>query len=188
MSLEPQPPAPASVPSTTGRLKLQLGDITAMNVSAIVNSTDTTLLAGGPVHLALHRAAGPGLAEECSELGECPVGEARITGGWDLPAPFVLHTVPPIWVGGNAGEKEALASCYRNCLRLAESRGLVSVAFPSLGSGPQPQIPLEQAAPVAVHTILEFLETHDLPRQVVLVCFDAATYQIHQKTLKEALP
>jgi O-acetyl-ADP-ribose deacetylase (regulator of RNase III) len=181
---ETQPP----VPVMTTRLKLQLGDITAMNVAAIVNSTDTTLLAGGPVHLALHRAAGPGLAEECAELGDCPVGEARITGGWGLPAPFVLHTVPPIWVGGSAGEREALANCYRNCLRLAEARGLASVAFPSLGSGPQPQIPLEQAAPVAIRTILEFLESHELPRQVVLVCFDAATYQIHQKTLKEALP
>jgi O-acetyl-ADP-ribose deacetylase (regulator of RNase III) len=140
------------------------------------------------VHLALHRAAGPGLAEECSGLDECPVGEARITAGYDLPAAFVLHTVAPIWVGGKSGEREALASCYRSCLRLAEARGLDSVAFPSIGSGPQPQIPLDQAAPIAVRTILEFLETHEYPRLVTLVCFDAATYQIHQKTLKEALP
>jgi O-acetyl-ADP-ribose deacetylase (regulator of RNase III) len=172
----------------TSRLRLQLGDITAMRVDAVVNSTDNTLQAGGPVHAAVHRAAGPELAEECLEVGECPVGEARITGGHSLTAPFILHTVAPIWVGGTAGEKEALASCYRNCLRLAEARGLESVAFPSIGSGVQPQIPLDLAAPLAVRTILDFLRDHVLPLQVVLVCYDAATYQIHQKSLKEALP
>ena len=172
----------------TTRFRLQLGDITSMNVEAVVNSTDSTLMAGGPVHAALHRAAGPGLALECAELGECPVGEARITSGHSLAAPYVLHTVAPIWVGGAAGEKESLASCYRNCLRLAEARGIESVSFPSIGSGIQPQIPLDQAAPVAIRTILDFLRDHVLPLQVVLVCYDAATYQIHQKSLKEALP
>lgn len=170
------------------RLKLQLGDIAAMAVDAVVNSTDTTLLDGGPVHQALHRAAGPDLAAECATLGGCPPGEARITSGYDLPARFVLHTVAPIWVGGTAGERETLAACYRSCLRLAEGRQLHTVAFPSIGAGPQPQFPRELAAPIAVRTIMDFLSTHDLPRQVVLVCFDAATYQIHQKTLKEALP
>ena len=172
----------------TNRLRLQLGDITAMGVDAVVNSTDSTLQAGGPVHVALHRAAGPELARECLEVGDCPVGEARITGGHSLTAPFVLHTVAPIWVGGASGELEALANCYRSCLRLAEVRGIESVAFPSIGSGPQPQIPLELAAPLAIGTILEFLGSHTLPQQVTLVCFDVATYQIHQKSLKEALP
>jgi len=172
----------------TTRLRLQLGDITTMNVEAIVNSTDTTLLAGGPVHAAVHRAAGPGLALECAELGDCPVGEARITSGHNLSAPYILHTAAPIWVGGSAGELDALASCYRNCLRLAEARGIESVAFPSLGSGTEPQIPLDLAAPVAIRTILAFLDTHPLPGQVLLVCFNPASYQVHQKTLKEALP
>jgi O-acetyl-ADP-ribose deacetylase (regulator of RNase III) len=175
-------------PAVAHRLKLQLGDITAMAVDAVVNSTDPTLLAGGPVPPALHRAAGPDLARECATLGDCPAGEARITSGYDLPARFVLHTVAPMWVGGTAGERETLAACYRTCLRLAEARRLHTVAFPSIGAGRQPQFPLELAAPIAVHTILEHLAGHDLPRQVVLVCFDAATYQIHQKTLKEALP
>jgi O-acetyl-ADP-ribose deacetylase (regulator of RNase III) len=138
--------------------------------------------------VAVHRAAGPELARECEDLGECPVGEARITGGHELNAPYILHTVAPIWVGGGAGEKEALASCYRNCLHLAEARGIESVAFPSIGSGPQPQFPLDQAAPVAIRTILGWLDQHQLPREVTLVCFDIATYQIHQKSLKEALP
>jgi len=183
-----KPPLLPPVPTMTNRLRLQLGDITAMRVDAVVNSTDNTLLAGGPVHVAVHRAAGPELARECEDLGDCPVGEARITGGHSLTAPYILHTVAPIWVGGTAGEKEALANCYRNCLRLAEARGIESVAFPSIGSGTQPQIPLDQAAPLAIRTILDFLATHALPLQVTLVCFDAATYQIHQKSLKEALP
>jgi len=171
-----------------GRFRLQLGDITAMAVGAVVNSTDSTLLAGGPVHVAIHQAAGPELARECAELGDCPVGEARITGGHGLQAPFILHTVAPIWLGGKAGEREALADCYRSCLLLAELQGIESVAFPSLGSGRQPQFPLDQAAPVAIRTILEFLAGHPVPRQVTLVCFDMASYQIHQTTLKEALP
>jgi O-acetyl-ADP-ribose deacetylase (regulator of RNase III) len=184
MKIEPV----SSLGAVTSRLKLQLGDITAMNVDAVVNSTDSTLDSGGPVHTALHRAAGPGLARECATLGECPVGEARITSGHRLRARFVLHTVAPIWVGGTAGEREALANCYRTCLRLAEARGLASVAFPSIAAGPQPQFPLDQAAPIAIHTILDFLAGHDLPRQVVMVCFDVATYRIHQQILKEALP
>ena len=183
----PTPPQ-TPVPTMTNRLRLQLGDITAMRVDAVVNSTDNTLQAGGPVHVAVHRAAGPELAKECLEVGDCPPGEARITGGHSLTAPYILHTVAPIWVGGTAGELETLANCYRNCLRLAEARRIESVAFPSIGSGIQPQIPLEAAAPLAIHTILEFLGDHALPQQVTLVCFDVATYQIHQKSLKEALP
>jgi len=172
----------------TNRLRLQLGDITAMQVDAVVNSPDNTLLAGGPVHVAGHRPAGPELARECLEIGDCPVGEARITGGHSLAAPYVLHTVAPMWLGGSSGELETLGNCYSNCLVLAEAWGIESVAFPSIGSGAQPQIPLELAAPVAIRTILAFLSGHELPHQVTLVCFDAATYQIHQKTLKEALP
>jgi O-acetyl-ADP-ribose deacetylase (regulator of RNase III) len=170
------------------RLKLQLGDITSIDVEAVVNSTDVTLLAGGPVHVAIHRAAGPGLFRECEDLAECPIGEARLTGGHDLGTPWILHTVAPTWINGNAGEAQALAACYRSCLQLAADHHIRTLAFPSIGSGIQPQIPLEQAAPIAIQTILQFLEGHVFPDQVVLVCFNAATYQIHQKVLKEALP
>ena len=136
----------------TSRLKLQLGDITAMNTEAVVNSTDHSMAAGGPVHVAIHNAAGPGLGEECLDVGVCPPGEARITGGHNLSAPFVIHTVAPTWLGGTAGELKQLASCYHSVLRLAKGRGIRSVAFPSIGSGTQPQIPLDQAAPLAVRT------------------------------------
>jgi O-acetyl-ADP-ribose deacetylase len=172
----------------SSRLKLQLGDITAMHVEAVVNSTDESLLGGGPLHAAIHRAAGPGLLEECELVGECPVGEVRITGGHDLPARYVIHTVAPTWLGGGDDEERALASCYRNALRMAEARNVRELAFPSIGSGLQPQIPLEVAAPIAIRTILEFLGEHACPERVVLVCYDAPTYQIHQKVLKEALP
>jgi O-acetyl-ADP-ribose deacetylase (regulator of RNase III) len=170
------------------RLKLQLGDITSMRTEAVVNSTDETLTAGGPVHMAIHQASGPGLGQECANLGPCPVGEARITGGYDLVAPYIIHTVAPTWVGGKGGELELLASCYVNALRLAKARGLRTVAFPSIGSGAQPQIPLEEAAPLAVRTILKFLAESELPEEVVMVCFNIKTYQAHQKALKEALP
>ena len=147
----------------TNRFKLQLGDITAMSVGAVVNSTDNTLLSGGPVHVAVHRAAGPGLARGVRGRWATARWARRASPAGTAAAPYVLHTVAPIWVGGTAGEQEALASCYRNCLRLAEARGIESVAFPSLGSGPQPQIPLDQAAPVAIRTILEFLEPTSCP-------------------------
>ena len=172
----------------SSRLKLQLGDITAMRVDAVVNSTDTSLTAGGPVHAAIHQAAGPALLAEVEQMGACPPGQARISRGHGLPAPYVIHTVAPTWMGGRDGETQVLASCYLESLRLAEANRLRSVAFPSIASGFQPQIPLEIAAPVAIGTILEFLGAHDFPEQVVLVCFTPATYQVHQKILKEALP
>jgi len=172
----------------SSRLKLQLGDITSMHVEALVNSTDESLLEGGPVHAAIHRAAGPGLLEECEAVGECPVGEVRITGAHELPARYVIHTVAPTWVGGGEDETRALASCYRNALRLAEAHCVKELAFPSIGSGLQPQIPLEVAAPIAIRTILDFLGEHAYPERVILVCYDPPTYLAHQKVLKEALP
>jgi len=140
------------------------------------------------VHVAIHRAAGPGLEEECQDLGDCPPGEARITGGHNLASPFVIHTVAPTWQGGDSGEARLLASCYVNALRLAKARGIRSVAFPSIGSGSEPQIPLDVAAPLAIGSILEFLAGNDLPEQVYMVCFSIQAYQAHQKALKEALP
>ena len=170
------------------RFMLQLGDITAMNVEAIVNSTDPSLLAGGPVHAAIHEAAGPGLAQECAALGGCPAGEVRITGAHQLPMRCVIHTVAPTWVDGHRGELKILENCYLNALRLAEARGLRSLAFPSLGSGLQPQIPLERAAPLVVRTIQDFLNNHKLPEKVTLVCIDPTTYRAYQDALRESLP
>jgi O-acetyl-ADP-ribose deacetylase (regulator of RNase III) len=170
------------------RFFLQLGDITSMNVEAIVNSSDSTLLDGGPVHAAVHGAAGPGLREECAALQGCPVGEARITAAHGLGARFIIHTVAPTWNWGSPAEEQALARCYRSSLELAAARNIRSLAFPSIGSGRQPQIPLERAAPVAVATILDHLNTHILPEKVILVCFDTLTFQAYQRALKEALP
>lgn len=170
------------------RFFLQLGDITSMNVEAIVNSSDNTLLEGGPVHAAVHEAAGPGLKEECEALQGCPVGEARITSGHDLSIRYIIHTVAPTWNWGGPGEEQALANCYQNSLKLAARYNIRSLAFPSIGSGRQPQIPLERAAPVAVSTILEFLNANPQLEKVVLVCFDVPTFQAYQRALKEALP
>jgi O-acetyl-ADP-ribose deacetylase (regulator of RNase III) len=170
------------------RFTLQLGDLTAAKVDAIVNSTRENLVEGGPLHLAVHAAAGAGLLAECQSLGECPAGEVRVTAAFDLPFQFIIHAVPPTWMGGGHGEAEELAACYRKSLELAKARGASSLAFPSLGSGLQPQIPLEIAAPIAVRTVLDFLDLNELPERVVLVCFDVASYQAHQKILREALP
>ncbi len=170
------------------RFLLQLGDITSMNVEAIVNSSDSTLLDGGPVHVAVHEAAGPGLKEECAALQGCPVGEARITSAHGLGVEHIIHTVAPTWNRGGPLEEQALANCYRNSLELAATHQIRSLAFPSIGSGRQPQIPLEKAAPIAVSTIQAFLNTHILPEKVVLICFDVPTYQAYQRALKEILP
>jgi O-acetyl-ADP-ribose deacetylase (regulator of RNase III) len=126
--------------------------------------------------------------EECSTLEGCRVGEARITAGHDLTAKYIIHTVAPTWSVGSPAEEQALANCYRNSLTLAARQNIRSLAFPSIGSGRQPQIPLERAAPIAVKTILEFLNTSILPEKVQLVCYDVATFQAYQRALKEALP
>jgi O-acetyl-ADP-ribose deacetylase (regulator of RNase III) len=171
----------------TPRIQLQLGDITAMEVDALVNSSDTTLLEGGPVHKAVHEVAGPALAQACAKLGGCEPGEVRLTPGYQLRAQSVIHTVAPTWMDGTHGEPEALEACYTEALKLAQKQGFRSLAFPSLGSGRQPQIPLEVAAPIAIRSILTFLETSPMPEKVFLVCFDTTTYQAHQKVLREAL-
>lgn len=170
------------------RLQLQLGDIVAMEVDAIVNSTDITLLDGGPVHQAVHAAAGPALAKACERFGACQPGEVRLTPGYQLKAPFVIHTVAPTWFDGAQGEPETLGACYTIALALAKERGFRSLAFPSVGSGRQPQIPLEVAAKVAVQSILAHLDAQNLPEKVILVCYDAHAYQAYRNALKEVLP
>lgn len=146
------------------------GDITQQAVDAIVNAANSSLLGGGGVDGAIHRAAGPGLLQECRALGGCPTGEARITGGHRLPARHVIHTVGPVWRGGGSGEDELLASCYRASLSLAVQHGVRTIAFPAISTGAY-GFPLARAAAIAVREVRAFLATCDALAEVRLVCF-----------------
>jgi O-acetyl-ADP-ribose deacetylase len=170
---------PGMDPSLSGRMTVAKGDITRLDVDAIVNAANTSLLGGGGVDGAIHRAAGPGLQAECRALGGCPTGEARLTGGHRLPARFVIHAVGPVYHGGTSGEAELLASCYRESLRLACEAGLRSVAFPAISTGVY-GYPKDEACEVAVATVSAWLLAHELPESVVFCCFgadDAARYR-----------
>ena len=158
-----------------------LGDITRQKVDVIVNAANRALSGGGGVDGAIHRAAGPGLLKECLALGGCPTGEARLTGGYGLPARWVVHAVGPVWSGGGAGEDGLLASCYRESLRLAEGVGAASVAFPAIGTGVY-RFPRERAARIAVREVSSFLEGRP-GMEVLFVCFDRPTYETYLSLL-----
>ena len=163
-------------------IELIRGDITKLSVDAIVNAANTSLLGGGGVDGAIHRAAGPGLLEECRKLHGCAVGDAKITGGYNLPAKYVIHTVGPIWRGGTHGEPDLLASAYRSSLMLAEQHGIRSISFPAISCGVY-GYPIPQAARVAVETVRAHLASHPLPERVVFVCFDTNTYIAIQRAM-----
>jgi len=173
-----------------GHLTVVQGDLTALAVDAIVNAANERMLGGGGVDGAIHRAAGPGLLEECRRVPEvrpgvrCPTGEARITGGHGLGARHVIHTVGPVWQGGGQGEAALLASCYRSSLALAERHGLRSVAFPAISCGVY-GYPLADAARVAVRAVRGFLAKHTMPERVVLVAFDDAVAGALRRALEE---
>lgn len=167
------------------RIQVVEGDITRLAVDAVVNAANSTLLGGGGVDGAIHRAAGPELLAECRALGGCETGQAKITRGYKLPAKWVIHTVGPVWRDGQHGEPEKLASCYRSSLALAAEQGVRTLAFPSISTGAY-RFPLDQAARIAVHTIKLFLATHELPERVTLVCFGAESLAAHRRALEGA--
>jgi O-acetyl-ADP-ribose deacetylase (regulator of RNase III) len=153
-------------------------------VDAIVNGANTTLLGGGGVDGAIHRAAGPELLAECRTLGGCVTGHAKITRGYKLPVKWVIHTVGPVWQRGNYGEDELLASCYRSCFALIVQHGIKTVAFPCISTGAY-GFPMERAARIAVRETKNFLERNESVEKVILVCFGASTLEIHRAALQE---
>ncbi len=161
------------------RIEIVVADITTLAVDAIVNAANESLLGGGGVDGAIHRAAGPKLLDECRAIGGCPTGEARITGGYGLAARFVIHTVGPRWRGGAGGESTLLGSCYTETLRLAKQNQIESIAFPAISTGVY-GYPLEDATVVAVRSVAAWLAAHDVPTRVTFCCFaprDAAVYR-----------
>lgn len=165
------------------RIRIFEGDIVKMEVDAIVNAANNTLLGGGGVDGAIHRAAGAGLLEECKNLNGCATGEAKITSGHLLPAKYVIHTVGPVWKGGEKGEDELLASCYRKSLELASYYRIKTIAFPAISTGAY-GFPSERAAEIAVSQLKEFLEKNELPETVFLVCFNENSCKRIKKALE----
>lgn len=165
------------------RMTAVQGDITKLKVDAIVNAANPSLLGGGGVDGAIHRAAGPGLLEECRTLGGCPTGEARITRGYNLPAAYVIHTVGPVWRGGAQREEPLLADCYRHALELAVAHRLARIAFPAISTGVY-GFPRDRACRIAVQTVDAFLQQDRTLTSVLFVCFDAATLRLYQDQLE----
>lgn len=163
-------------------MKAVRADITGLGVDAIVNAANSSLLGGGGVDGAIHRAAGPGLLAACRKLGGCPTGEAKITGGYELPAKFVIHTVGPVWQGGKSGEPEKLAACYRNSMELARQKELKSVAFPCISTGVY-GYPRPEAALIAVRTVKDFLSSAGAEIEVTFCCFFEEDLELYRALL-----
>jgi O-acetyl-ADP-ribose deacetylase (regulator of RNase III) len=167
-----------------GNIKLTKGDITQLKVDAIVNAANNSLLGGGGVDGAIHRAAGPGLLNECRKLNGCLTGEAKVTSGYNLPAKFIIHTVGPVWNGGNNNEEELLANCYHSSLWIAENTKLKTIAFPNISTGVY-RFPKNLAASIAIKSVREFLGHSKQIKEVIFVCFDEENYNIYKKILTE---
>lgn len=166
------------------RIKIIRGDITKIKVDAIVNAANETLLGGGGVDGAIHRAAGPMLLEECKRLGGCKPGEAKITKGYNLLAKYVIHTVGPIYKGGKNNEEEKLALCYRNCLKLAVENNIKTIAFPSISTGAY-HFPIEIASQIAIREVKKFLETNKTIKEVIFVLFSDKDFEIYKQNLEK---
>jgi O-acetyl-ADP-ribose deacetylase (regulator of RNase III) len=166
------------------RIELVDGDITKQQVDAIVNAANNSLLGGGGVDGAIHRAAGPELLVECRTLNGCPTGEAKITKGYRLLAKFVIHTVGPIWRGGDSNEDQLLENCYKNSLKRAVENEIKTIAFPSISTGVY-GFPIERASRIALNTAKTFLEKNESIQKVTFVCFGSHDYQVYQRAIKE---
>ncbi len=171
-----------------GRIQIMQGDITKVEVDAIVNAANSSLLGGGGVDGAIHRAGGPEILEECKKIrekqGGCPTGEAVITTAGKLPAKYVIHTVGPVWRGGDKDEPRLLANCYRNSLALAVENAVTTIAFPNISTGVY-RFPKELAAEIALQTVADFLKDEEQIKKVIFVCFDRENYQLYLKKIEE---
>ena len=165
------------------RIEIVEGDITKQEVDAIVNAANTSLLGGGGVDGAIHRAAGPQLLEETRKIGGCPTGEARVSKGYRLPAKWVIHTVGPVWAGGRRNEEKLLASCYRNSFKAAKDLGITTISFPSISTGAY-SFPLEKATEIALNETKTFLETDKALTKVVFVCFGQKVLNTYREVAK----
>ncbi len=168
------------------RVSLECGDITRLAVGAIVNAANTSLLGGGGVDGAIHRAAGPRLLAECRKLGGCPTGSAKLTGGYDLSAKYVIHAVGPVYRDGRSGEPELLAGCYRTALELAVAHGIRTVAFPAISCGVY-GYPLDEAARIALGEVATFLGRDERIDQVVFVLFNQAAFEVYERARQDLL-
>ncbi len=164
------------------RIELYKGDITKLAVDAIVNAANNSLLGGGGVDGAIHRTAGPELLEYNRKLGGCETGKAKITPGFRLPAKYIIHTVGPVWRGGNNDEDKLLTNCYENSLKLAVENNIKTIAFPAISTGVY-GFPLERATRIAVETVKKFLKNDSSIEKVIFVCFDEKTYEVYKNSL-----
>ncbi len=167
------------------RIKALLTDITTLKVDGIVNAANNSLLGGGGVDGAIHRAAGPRLLEACKKLDGCPTGEAKLTPGFQLPSKYIIHTVGPVYKGGSDNESRLLQACYQNSLEIASQKKFQSLAFPGISTGVY-GYPLFEASEIAFNTVKKFLDHHEFPAEIIFACFSKEALEIYQKFLKES--